>query len=61
MGTIETIIDQSRDLTLVRATGKVTAHDFHEWIADYDAGTVTRLMVWDLAHTDMSIMSITLP
>lgn len=59
MGTIETTIDQSRDLTIVEATGTMTAHDFREWIADDYVGAVTQLMVWDLTHTDMSNISIT--
>jgi len=59
MGTIETTIDQSRDLTIVKSTGKMSAHDFYEWIRDYYAGSVTQLIVWNLTDTDMSNISIT--
>ena len=58
MGTIKTEVDPSRDLTIVKASGKMTAHDFHEWIVDYYAGTITQLVVWDLTDADMSNIGI---
>lgn len=54
MGTIETTYDLSRDLTLVKATGTMTADDFKEWTAAYYAGTVTSLALWDLTQADLS-------
>jgi hypothetical protein len=59
MGTTETTIDQSRDLTIVKSTGKMSAYDFYEWIRDYYAGTVTQLIIWELTDADMSNVSIT--
>jgi len=59
MGCIETTIDQSRDLTIVKSTGKMSAYDFYEWIRDYYAGTVTQLMIWKLTDADMSNINIT--
>ena len=54
MGDIKTTYDLPRDLTIVRAAGKMIAHDFHEWIVEYYAGTVTQRIVWDLTNADMS-------
>ena len=58
MGNIETKIEQSQDLTIVKASGKMTAHDFYEWLEDYYAGTVTQFVVWDLTDADMSNIGI---
>ena len=54
MGIIETTIDQSKDLTVVKATGKMTAEDFLQWMAEYYAGSVTLLILWDICEADVS-------
>lgn len=56
MGTIETTIDQSKDLTVVTATGKMEAADFLEWISSYYNGPVTKLVLWDVSQADFSII-----
>jgi len=55
MGTIETTYDRSRDLTLVKAIGRMTADNFQEWTANYYAGaeSVTSLVLWDLTQADL--------
>lgn len=58
MGTIETIIDQRRDLTIATATGRMTADDHRKWIKDhYDGGTITSLVLWDVRRADFSEIS----
>jgi hypothetical protein len=49
MGTIETKYDLSRDLTLVKATGTMTADDHRARIKKFnDDTTVTSLILWDV-------------
>ena len=57
MGTIETTYDLPNDLTFVRATGKMTVHDFYEWNTDYYGGTVTSLILWDVSEANLSEIS----
>ena len=54
MGTIETTFDLAKDLTIITAKGKMTPDDFHEWTANYYAGTTTALNLWDLTDADLS-------
>ena len=54
MGTIETTIDQSGDLTVVKATGKMTAQEFDEWRLNYYSGKVTMNTLWDIIDADLS-------
>lgn len=54
MGTLETTYDLERDLTIVTATGKLTANDFHQWTASYYADQTTLLNLWDLSGADLS-------
>ena len=54
MGTIETKFDRSKDLTIVKAVGKMTADDFREWNEGYYPGDVTLNCLWDLTQADLS-------
>ena len=54
MGTFETTYDESKDLTTVKVTGKVSEDDFWKWVGDFYSGTVTSLVLWDLVQADMS-------
>jgi hypothetical protein len=59
VGTLETQYDRSQDLTIVKATGRMTPHDFREWTRAYYAGRiVTQRMVWDLTEADLSAISV---
>lgn len=54
MGSIETTYDLPKNLTLIKATGKMRPKDFHEWTATYYAGKVTLHSLWDLTQADLS-------
>lgn len=54
MGRIETIYDTSRDLTIIKATGKMTADEFSTWTSDYYSGKTTLLVLWDLTGANLS-------
>ncbi|MBC2734148.1 MAG: hypothetical protein HF981_07310 [Desulfobacteraceae bacterium] len=54
MGTIETTYDLTKDLTIIKAVGRMKPADFQEWTATYYAGTVTPLALWDLSEADLS-------
>ena len=54
MGTISATFDSDTDLTLVKATGKMTAADFHSYMVQYYAGKITPLILWDLTKADLS-------
>ncbi len=54
MGVIETTYDLSRDLTIIKAVGKMEADDFRQWTATYCSGTVTSLHLWDISDADVS-------
>jgi hypothetical protein len=54
MGTIETTCDPSRDLTVVKATGKMTSDDFLDWTANYYSGSTTLHVLWDLSEANLS-------
>lgn len=54
MGTIETTFETETDLTLVKGTGKLTVHDFHDWLEKYFPGQVTPLILWDETEADLS-------
>ena len=56
MGTIETTYDLTRDLTVVKATGKMEAADFRAWTARYYRGTITKLVLWDIVQADLSAL-----
>lgn len=57
MGSIKTTYDLSKDLTLVIATGGLTAKDFITWGAKYTSGTATSLILWDLLGADWCKLS----
>jgi hypothetical protein len=54
VGIIETQYDLEKDLTVVKATGKMIADDFHNWTDQYYRGTVTKLVLWDIVQADLS-------
>lgn len=54
MGAIKTERDVSRDLTVVKVTGRITAKDLQEWVSTYYAGTVTKFMVCDIVDADLA-------
>lgn len=54
MGEIETTYDLPRNLTIIKAVGKMEPADFREWTASYYAGTVTLHTLWDLTRADLS-------
>lgn len=54
MGTFETIYDESKDLTMVKVSGKVTEDDFWRWVGNFYSGEVTALVLWDLVQADLS-------
>ena len=54
MGYIKTSYDLAKDLTVVKATGKMTAEDFLQWMAEYYEGSVTLLILWDICEADVS-------
>ncbi len=56
MGQIETRIDHARDLTTFRVVGEMQVADFHDCLEAYYAGTVTRLVLWDLTRADLSAL-----
>lgn len=56
MGLIETTYDADRDLTIVKATGKMTAVDFHNWTTNYYAGPVTSFILWDVTRADLAAL-----
>ena len=56
MENLETTYDQSKDLTTVKVSGKVTEDDFWRWVGDFYAGTVTSRVLWDLVQADLSDM-----
>ena len=56
MGSIETTYDLARDLTIVKATGKMKPDDFQAWTAEYYKGKVTSLCIWDLTQADLSAL-----
>lgn len=58
MGTLATQYDRPRDLTIVKATGRMTSGDLREWTNTYYAGTVTLHMVWDLTEADLSAIAV---
>lgn len=43
---------------MVKARGRMTADDFHAWVADYYSGSaVTPLILWDATEADFSEIS----
>ena len=50
MGTIETTYDLTKDLTIVKAAGKMKAGDFQDWRANYYKGTVTKIRINTKSH-----------
>jgi hypothetical protein len=45
VGIIETQYDLEKDLTDVKAMGKMRADDFHDWTDQYYRGTVTKIFL----------------
>ncbi len=59
MGTIETTYDLPNDLTVAKATGKMTSDDFKEWAEEYYVGDkITSLHLWDVTEADLSEITI---
>ena len=54
MGKIETTYDDARNLSIVKATGKMTAMDFYKWTQEYYSGKITLLILWDMSEADLS-------
>ncbi len=55
MGTIETTYDRARDLTIAKASGRMTAEAHREWIMTcYGGDTVTARILWDVRGADFS-------
>ena len=54
MGSITATQDREKDLTVVKATGTLSAKDFQNWMVAYYAGQVTGLILWDLTEADLS-------
>lgn len=54
MGSISATYEIENDLTIVTATGKLNADDFHTWMVKYYAGQITSLILWDLTGADLS-------
>lgn len=54
MGTLETTYDLSRDFTVVKAVGKMTVEDSHDWADAYFAGTFTSKLLFDVTETDLT-------
>lgn len=57
MGSMTATFDTAKDLTLVKATGKLTSEDFHDWMVKYYEGEVTTFVLWDLTGVDLSGLS----
>ena len=54
MGLIDIAFDPNQDLTVVIATGKLQADDFHKSIREYYSGPVTANILLDLNQADLS-------
>ena len=48
----------SKDLTVIRAVGKMEADDFRQWTTDYYSGAVTLLHLWDVSGADLSDLTV---
>ena len=59
MGQIETTFDLTKDLTVAKATGRMTADDFRKWTSSYYNGTVTAFVLWDISEADLSDLATT--
>ena len=57
MGSINAITDKTQNLTIVTATGQLTADDLINWVRHYYAGNVTRFILWDLTRANLSAIS----
>lgn len=53
MGAISATYDREKNLTLVKATGRMTPEDFHQWLVTYYEGDITLLTLWDLTEADI--------
>lgn len=57
MGSITALTDNTNDLTIVTASGRLRAEEFIEWLEAYYAGEVTRFILWDLTKADLSTIT----
>lgn len=57
MGSLLTTYDPAKNLTLVRAEGGMTAHDFLRWGKTHRSRPVTASILWDLLRADLSGLS----
>ena len=57
MGEISATYDMAKNLTHVKATGNMTADDFHRWMVTYYEGDITLLTLWDLTEADILELS----
>ena len=55
--TIETLIDQSKDLTIATGTGELSFHDISHAIQSFYEGTPTSNVLWDLREAMVSDIS----
>ncbi len=54
MGSIDIAFEQPQDLTIVFATGKLKADDFHRLIREYYSGPATANILLDINEADLS-------
>ena len=54
MGNIETTYQLDKDLTVITATGRMSAQDFDEWRQNYYSDKVTANTLWDIVDADLS-------
>jgi hypothetical protein len=53
MGAIETAIKKDADLTIHKATGKISSTELIAAINKYYSGVTTRLILWDFTEADL--------
>ncbi len=54
MGTIKTTYELDKGLTVITATGRMTAQDFDEWRQNYYSDKVTANILWNIVDADLS-------
>lgn len=53
MGKIETIIDESKDLTIQTVTGDITSSEIIQKITEYYMGKSTNFILWDFSKANV--------
>ena len=54
MGSISATYDLEKDLTIVTASGTITADVLRDWAVNYYKGQITSLILWDVTKADLS-------